>query len=186
MASILPVDYAGRMSVPSVTLADGLPVPALGLGTWRMGERAAERAREIAAVRLALDLGLRLIDTAEMYGEGGAEDMLGEALAGRRDEAFLVSKVYPHNAGTKAAIAACERSLRRLKTDRLDLYLLHWRGRIPLAETLECRISTPTTWMNSARCLPAATAWRTRSCTTLANGESSGSSPGNAGRPGWP
>ncbi len=124
------------MALPTVTLADGDAVPALGLGTWRMGERAAERKREVAAVRLALDLGLTLLDTAEMYGEGGAEEMVGEALAGRRDEAFVVSKVYPHHAGAKSAIAACERSLRRLGTDRLDLYLLHWRGSIPLAETV--------------------------------------------------
>jgi len=125
------------MAVPIVTLADGATVPALGLGTWRMGERKSERAREVAAVRLALDLGLTLIDTAEMYGEGGAEEVVGEALAGRRDEAFVVSKVYPYNAGAKSAVAACERSLRRLRTDHLDLYLLHWRGQIPLAETVE-------------------------------------------------
>jgi diketogulonate reductase-like aldo/keto reductase len=111
-------------------------MPRLGQGTWRMGEDAGARAREVAALRLGLDLGLRLIDTAEMYGEGGAETVVGEALASRRDRAFLVSKVYPHNAGAKGAIAACERSLARLRTDRLDLYLLHWRGRIPLAETV--------------------------------------------------
>jgi diketogulonate reductase-like aldo/keto reductase len=121
----------------TVTLKSGDKVPVLGLGTWRMGERKAERAAEVAAIKLALDLGIRLVDTAEMYGDGGAEDMLAEALAGRRNEIFLVSKVYPHNASRKGAIAACERSLKRLKTDRLDLYLLHWRGAVPLAETVE-------------------------------------------------
>ena len=108
----------------------------LGLGTWTMGERRRDRVREVAALRLGLDLGLALIDTAEMYGEGGAEEIVGEAIAGRRDEVFLVSKVYPHNASAKGAIAACERSLARLRTDRLDLYLLHWRGGVPLADTL--------------------------------------------------
>jgi diketogulonate reductase-like aldo/keto reductase len=120
-----------------LTLKNGDEVPVLGLGTWRMGERRSERAAEIAAIRLGLDLGVRLFDTAEMYGEGGAEEMLAEALAGRRDEVFLVSKVYPHNASRKGAIAACERSLKRLKTERLDLYLLHWRGSVPLSETVE-------------------------------------------------
>ena len=120
-----------------VTLKGGDKVPVLGLGTWRMGERKAERAAEVAAIKLGLDLGIRLVDTAEMYGEGGAEEMLSEALAGRRDDIFLVSKVYPHNASRKGAVAACERSLKRLKTDRLDLYLLHWRGSVPLAETVD-------------------------------------------------
>ena len=121
----------------NVTLKSGDKVPVLGLGTWRMGERKSERAAEVAAIKLGLDLGIRLIDTAEMYGEGGAEEMLAEALAGRRGEIFLVSKVYPHNASRKGVVAACERSLARLKTDRLDLYLLHWRGPVPLAETVE-------------------------------------------------
>jgi diketogulonate reductase-like aldo/keto reductase len=120
-----------------VTLKSGDKIPVLGLGTWRMGERKSERAAEVAAVKLGLDLGIRLVDTAEMYGEGGAEEMLAEALAGRREEIFLVSKVYPHNASRKGVVAACERSLARLKTDRLDLYLLHWRGSVPLAETVE-------------------------------------------------
>jgi diketogulonate reductase-like aldo/keto reductase len=120
-----------------VTLKSGDKVPVLGLGTWRMGERKSERAAEVAAIKLGLDLGIRLVDTAEMYGEGGAEEMLAEALVGRRDEIFLVSKVYPHNASRKGVVAACERSLARLKTDRLDLYLLHWRGSVPLAETVE-------------------------------------------------
>ena len=124
------------MTLPNVAFADGAHVPSLGFGTWRMGESARRRAAEVAAVRLAVDLGMTLVDTAEMYGDGGAEEVVGEALAGRRDDAFIVSKVYPHNAGAKSAIAACERSLKRLRTDRIDLYLLHWRGRIPLAETV--------------------------------------------------
>ena len=102
-----------------------------------MGEDRTRRAEEIATLRLGLDLGLTLIDTAEMYGDGAAESLLGEALAGRRDEAFVVSKVYPHNATRAGTQAACERSLRRLGTDRIDLYLLHWRGGVPLAETVE-------------------------------------------------
>lgn len=122
--------------MPVVRLADGATVAALGLGTWRMGEAARRRAEEVAALRAGIDAGMTLIDTAEMYGDGGAEDVLGEAMDGRRDDVFVVSKVYPHNAGARSAIAACERSLRRLRTDRLDLYLLHWRGRIPLAETV--------------------------------------------------
>ena len=121
----------------SVLLPSGERVPALGLGTWRYGEDRAVRADEIATIRLALDLGMRLIDTAEMYGEGLSESLIGEAIAGRRDEAFLVTKVYPHNASRKGAVAACERSLKRLGTDRIDLYLLHWRGNIPFEETLE-------------------------------------------------
>jgi diketogulonate reductase-like aldo/keto reductase len=120
----------------TVTLPANQRVPALGLGTWKMGEDPAQRAEEIATLRLALDLGVTLIDTAEMYGEGLAEELIGEAIAGRRDEAFLVSKVYPHNATCAGAVAACERSLRRLRTDVLDLYLLHWRDNVPLAETL--------------------------------------------------
>jgi len=121
----------------SVQLPDGTAVPALGLGTWRMGEKPRQRAAEVKALAAGLDLGLGLIDTAEMYGEGGAEEVVGEAIAGRRDQVFLVSKVYPHNATTKGIPAACERSLKRLKTDRIDLYLLHWRGSVPLAETVE-------------------------------------------------
>ena len=123
--------------LPKVTFRDGMDVPALGLGTWTMGERPRRAAQEIAALTVGFDLGMTLIDTAEMYGDGGAEKIVGQVIAGRRDEAFLVSKVYPHNAGRKNAIAACERSLKRLKTDRLDLYLLHWRGSIPLAETVD-------------------------------------------------
>jgi diketogulonate reductase-like aldo/keto reductase len=120
-----------------VTLAGGEQVPTLGLGTWRMGERAGERSAEAAALRAGLDLGLTLIDTAEMYGEGGAEEVVADAIEGRRDEVFIVSKVYPHNASRDGAAAACERSLARLRTDRIDLYLLHWRGRYPLSETIE-------------------------------------------------
>jgi diketogulonate reductase-like aldo/keto reductase len=122
--------------IPTVRLADGADAPALGLGTWRMGESRRHRARELKVLAAGIDAGFRLFDTAEMYGDGGAEELLAQAIAGRRDEMFLVSKVYPQNAGAKSAVAACERSLRRLATDRLDLYLLHWRGRIPLAETI--------------------------------------------------
>lgn len=122
--------------IPSAKLPDGEAVPALGLGTWGMGERAAARADEVAALHFGLDLGMALIDTAEMYGDGGAEEVVGEAIAGRRDAVFLVSKVLPSNASRRATVAACERSLRRLGTDRIDLYLLHWRGGTPLAETV--------------------------------------------------
>lgn len=115
----------------------GAPVPVIGQGTWRMGEDAARRRAEVAALRLGIDLGLSLIDTAEMYGEGGAEVVVGEAIAGLRDSVFLVSKVYPHNASRQGVAAACERSLQRLKSDCIDLYLLHWRGQYPLAETVE-------------------------------------------------
>jgi len=121
----------------TVTLPDGERVSALGLGTWNMGDDAAARAEEIATLRLALDQGATLIDTAEMYGDGRSEELIGAALAGRRNDAFVVSKVYPHNASRKAMSTACERSLRRLKTDRIDLYLLHWRGSVPLDETLD-------------------------------------------------
>jgi len=120
-----------------VKLPSGESVAALGLGTWQMAEDRNKRADEIATVQLALDLGMTLLDTAEMYGEGRAEELLAEALNGQRDRAFIVSKVYPHNATRKGTVAACERSLKRLKTDRIDLYLLHWRGNVPLAETLE-------------------------------------------------
>jgi diketogulonate reductase-like aldo/keto reductase len=122
--------------VPAVTFPDRTTVPALGLGTWTMGEHKARAATEAAALSLGFDLGMTLVDTAEMYAEGGAEKIVARAMAGRRDRLFVVSKVYPHNAGRKSAISACERSLKRLGTDRLDLYLLHWRGQIPLAETV--------------------------------------------------
>jgi aldehyde reductase len=121
----------------SVRLSSGQAMPILGQGTWRFGEERARRGEEVAALRLGLDLGITLIDTAEMYGEGGAEEVVGEVIAGRRDDVFLVSKVYPQNASRAGAIAACERSLRRLRTDRIDVYLLHWRGGVPLAETIE-------------------------------------------------
>jgi aldehyde reductase len=121
----------------TVRLPSGEQVPALGQGTWYLGDDRFARRDEIAALQLGLDLGLSLIDTAEMYGEGRAETLVGEALAGRRDEAFIVSKVYPHNASRRGAVEACERSLKRLQTDRIDLYLLHWRGQYPLAETLD-------------------------------------------------
>ncbi len=120
----------------TVRLPTGEEVPALGLGTWMMGDDTRKREEEIAALRRGMDLGLTLIDTAEMYGEGASERLVGEAVAGRRDEVFLVSKVYPHNASRQGTIEACERSLKRLGTDRLDLYLLHWRGQYPLAETV--------------------------------------------------
>ena len=120
-----------------VSLPSGESVPVLGQGTWYMGDDRRRRGLEAASLARGLDLGLTLIDTAEMYGEGGAERAVGDAIAGRRDEVFLVSKVYPHNAGRKAALAACARSLERLRTDRIDLYLLHWRGGVPLAETVE-------------------------------------------------
>lgn len=120
-----------------LSLPSGRTIPVLGQGTWNMGEDPGARADEVAALRLGLELGMTLVDTAEMYGEGGAEEVVGEAIAGRRDEVFLVSKVYPHNADRAGVRAACERSLRRLQTDRLDLYLLHWRGGVPLEETLD-------------------------------------------------
>jgi aldehyde reductase len=120
----------------TVTLPGGETIPAFGMGTWRMGEKRGSRDREVAALRYGVELGVRLIDTAEMYGEGTAETLVAEAIDGRRDEMFLVSKVYPHNASRRGAIAACERSLERLRTDRIDLYLLHWRGSVPLAETV--------------------------------------------------
>ncbi|GHE20257.1 aldo/keto reductase [Halomonas urumqiensis] len=131
-----------RTSQPHVNLAAqgelaSIDLPSIGQGTWYMGEGLAPRRDEVRALQAGLEHGLRLIDTAEMYADGGAEEVVGEALVGRRDEAFLVSKVYPWNAGRDDAIAACERSLARLGTDHLDLYLLHWPGNVPLAETLE-------------------------------------------------
>ena len=111
-------------------------MPRLGQGTWRMGEGRRPHAEEAAALRLGIDLGMALIDTAEMYGEGAAEEVVADAIAGQRDRVFLVSKVYPHNASRAGVAAACARSLKRLRTDRLDLYLLHWRGGVPLAETV--------------------------------------------------
>ncbi len=124
-------------ALPMVTLPGGERVPALGQGTWHMGEDRRRAAEEAASVRLGIELGMTLIDTAEMYGAGGAEEMVARAAEGVRDDLFIVSKVYPHNASRAGVIAACERSLKRLRTDRIDLYLLHWRGSIPLAETIE-------------------------------------------------
>jgi len=120
-----------------VRLPNGETVPALGLGTWRMGERAGARADEVKALHHGLDLGMTLIDTAEMYGEGGAEEIVGEVLKTRRDEVFLVTKVYPHNASFMGVQDACARSLKRLGVDGVDLYLLHWPGSHPIAETVE-------------------------------------------------
>jgi diketogulonate reductase-like aldo/keto reductase len=124
-------------AMTTVRLPNGETVPRLGQGTLQMAEKASLRKTEIAALRLGLDLGMTLIDTAEMYASGGAEELTAEAIAGRRDEVFLVSKVLPGNSSHKGTLAACERSLKRLHTDRIDLYLLHWRGSPPLSETLD-------------------------------------------------
>jgi diketogulonate reductase-like aldo/keto reductase len=118
-------------------LPSGEHIPALGQGTWNLGDDPSARAHEIAALRCGIELGLTLIDTAEMYGEGRSEQLVGEAIAGRRDGLFLVSKVYPHNAGRRAMARSCEASLERLGVDVIDLYLLHWPGAVPLAETVE-------------------------------------------------
>jgi diketogulonate reductase-like aldo/keto reductase len=120
----------------TVVLPAGERVPAFGLGTWQLGE-GRDRDAELATLRLGLELGATLIDTAEMYGNGLSEELVGEVIAGRRDEVFVVTKVFPHNATRKGMPAACERSLRRLRTDRIDLYLLHWRGSVPLVETMD-------------------------------------------------
>ncbi len=120
-----------------VTLPSKERVPAFGMGTWNMGDDPAARKEELATLRLGLDLGARLIDTAEMYGSGRSEQLVGEAIVNRRDEVFIVDKVMPSNASRRGTVAACERSLGHLKTDRIDLYLLHWRGNIPLSETFE-------------------------------------------------
>lgn len=122
--------------LPSTSLPSGRRVPSLGIGTWRMGERASARAAEIAAIRRAIELGMTLVDTAEMYADGGAESVVGEAIAGLGDEVFVVSKVLPSNASPAGVAAACERSLARLGRERIDLYLLHWRGPMPLADTV--------------------------------------------------
>lgn len=124
-------------AIRTIKLPSGEMIPVLGQGTWGMAEDAQRRADEVAALRLGLDLGMTLIDTAEMYADGAAEELVAEAIAGRRDEVFLVSKVLPNNATRRGTIASCERSLRRLGTDRLDLYLLHWRGQVPLEETFD-------------------------------------------------
>ena len=135
----MPIDKPA----PIVTLPGGETLPALGLGTWHMGEEPGRRATEVRAIRLAIEMGYRVIDTAEMYGEGGAEEVLGEAVAGalkagevRREDLFIVSKVYPHNASRSGTRVACERSLKRLGLSHIDLYLLHWRGPHALADTV--------------------------------------------------
>jgi diketogulonate reductase-like aldo/keto reductase len=124
------------MNMPQITLPDGESVPAFGQGTWHMGETTSRFADEAAALKLGIDLGVTLVDTAEMYGNGVAEEIVAEAAKGRRDKLFIVSKVLPYNASQRGAMDACERSLKRLKTDHIDLYLLHWRGSYPFAETL--------------------------------------------------
>jgi len=121
---------------PTVQLRDGTILPALGMGTWKMGESRARLRAEVGALVRGLELGLRVIDTAEMYGDGAAEKVVGEALIGRRDQAFVVSKVLPHNASQRGTVTACERSLKRLGIETIDLYLLHWRGSHPLEQTL--------------------------------------------------
>lgn len=125
------------MSEKTVTFTEGLTVPAIGQGTWYMGENASQRRNEVDALRAGIDLGLTLIDTAEMYADGAAEEVVGEAIKGQREKVYLVSKVYPWNAGGQKGIAACDASLRRLGTDHIDLYLLHWRGNFGLDETVE-------------------------------------------------
>ena len=124
------------MPIQPISLPGGETVPALGQGTWKMGESRSSHDAEVKALQLGLELGMTLIDTAEMYADGGAETVTGEAIKGHRGEVFLVSKVLPSNASRAGTIAACERSLKRLGTDRLDLYLLHWRGRYDLEETI--------------------------------------------------
>src|SRR5918997_6031022 len=129
-------DTMPTVTLPAVTLPGGESVPGFGLGTWHMGEDRRRAAEEAAAVRLGIELGMTLIDTAEMYGSGGAEEVVAEASKGLRDRLFIVSKVLPYNASHRGVVEACERSLKRLKTARIDLYLLHWRGSVPLADTL--------------------------------------------------
>src|SRR5258708_1002615 len=121
----------------SCKLPSGAAMPVFGLGTWRMGESARRRGEELEALKYGLDLGYPMIDTAEMYGEGGAEEIVGEAIAGRAARPYIVSKVYPHNASLAGTVAACERSLKRMGIERIDLYLLHWRGGTRLEETFE-------------------------------------------------
>src|SRR5260221_2954638 len=147
MVSFYPLDgdfqNAGRCylrsmsTMPLIALPTGETVPALGQGTWTMGDSAKRRKEEVTALRLGMDLGMTLIDTAEMYASGGAEEVVGEAVAGLRGEAVIVSKVMPGNASRRGTVAACEKSLKHLKTDRIDLYLLHWPGSSPIAETVD-------------------------------------------------
>ena len=133
----MATDPTTKTQIRTVALPGGEHIPALGIGTWNMGEKRARRADEIAALQTAVDLGMTVIDTAEMYGSGAAETLVAEAVGTRRGEVFLVSKVLPQNATRRGTVSSCEGSLRRLKTDRLDLYLLHWRGGIALDETLD-------------------------------------------------
>jgi diketogulonate reductase-like aldo/keto reductase len=130
--------------MPTITLPSGDEIPFLGQGTWHFAEVNARRSAEIAALRRGLDIGMTLIDTAEMYADGAAEELVAEAIKGRRDEVFLVTKVMPHHATREGTVRACQDSLRRLKTERIDLYLLHWRGYLPLAETLEAFLGLQT------------------------------------------
>ena len=123
-------------SIRTTKLIGGENVPVLGQGTWRMGDDASKRKAEVAALRTGIELGMTLIDTAEMYASGGAEKVVGEAIGGRRDQVFVVTKFYPQNATRERMAAACDRSLRRLNIEQIDLYLLHWRGDVPLKETL--------------------------------------------------
>jgi diketogulonate reductase-like aldo/keto reductase len=125
------------LSLRRLELRDGRTIPVIGQGTWEMGVRPAQRDAEVAALRLGLDLGMRVIDTAEMYGDGGAEEVVAQAIEGRRDEVYVVTKVLPQNASRKGTVRACEKSLARLRTDRIDLYLLHWESGHPLADTVE-------------------------------------------------
>ncbi|KJD45010.1 aldo/keto reductase [Paenibacillus terrae] len=127
----------GQQKKSVITWADGREVPLIGQGTWHMGEKASLRQEEVRALQLGLDLGMTLVDTAEMYAEGGAEEIVGEAIRGRRDEVYLVSKAYPHHADRQGLAQACEASLTRLGTEYMDMYLLHWRGNIPLEETIQ-------------------------------------------------
>jgi diketogulonate reductase-like aldo/keto reductase len=124
-------------TIRTVPLPNGTTMPALGMGTWYLGEQPARHDTELAALRTGIEIGLTLIDTAEMYGEGAAEELVGQAVAGRRDDIYLVSKVLPHHATRQGTVQACRASLRRLGTDHLDMYLLHWQGRVPLAETVQ-------------------------------------------------
>lgn len=170
--------------IPSVTLPSGKEVPALGLGTWNMGETRSSAPQEVESIRKAIDFGMTLIDTAEMYADGRSEEVVGAAIAGRRQNVFLVSKVYPWNASARGTAEACERSLARLGTDHIDLYLLHWRGEHPLAETVAAferlksdgkigdwgvSISTPTIWRSFSRFPAARTAPPIR-CSTICPG----------------
>jgi diketogulonate reductase-like aldo/keto reductase len=133
----MATEPATNARIRTIALPGGEPIPVLGQGTWGMAERRTNRADEIAALQMAVDLGMTVIDTAEMYARGAAEELVAEAIGHRRSEIFLVSKVMPQHATRRGTISSCDASLRRLKTDRLDLYLLHWRGSVPLDETLE-------------------------------------------------